>query len=521
MKHLKKIMALVIAMVMMVAGVVAVQAANATISIMSGDTHNYDIYQIFTGDLSGNVLSNIHYGSNAKLPTGKTVGDLVDKTVLDTMAAISGTDAEKAAALKEYADLTKAAAYSVNSGSTVEVPTGYYLIKDKDAIASGDEATLYILEVVGPTEIQRKAGTTESDKTVDDANDSDSTAALNGQGQKSSDYDIGDDVPYHVTATISEKVEEFAVYKIELEDILESGSFESISLDKTKVKIGNDLIGTFAENENFTVDATWNTDPTEAGFKVTFTFTAKTGKTLASLANKVIAIDFTAKLDEGAKIGDAGNKNTLKTRYSNNPNSSDSWGTIPDKVVITFTYKVIVNKVDQDNNALGNAGFTLYKVSKADAEAGVPDANATDAASKNAYWATKALANGTWADNTPAANKTSFSFEGVDDGYYVLCETTTPAGYNTVDPQVFYITGTHDADGITLTDLTGTKLNGSDITFTKDTREGSLTATIKNNQGTTLPETGGIGTTIFYVIGAILVLGAGILLVTRRRVSAN
>ena len=494
----------------------SVAFADVAISIKSGDTHNYAIYQIFTGDLAdGGVLSNVKYGTNAKLPNGKSVGDLVDKTVLDTIAAITGTDEEKAEALSAYADLTGTAAYNVSSGSTVNVPTGYYLIKDKDAItAEGDEATLYIVQVVGPTEIVRKAGTTTSDKTVDDVNDSDTTdTTANLKKQTSADHDIGDDVPFHLSATLSEKVDQYDTYKITFEDILEEGKFDAIGT--LTEKLGNADI---ADTEDYTVARTELTAPTKDGFKIQYVFTPKEGKTLDSLKGKTITIDFTAKLGKGAVIGNPGNHNTLKLTYSNNPNNTDE-GKTTDKVVTVFTFKIVVNKVDQDSNPLANAGFTLYKVSKADAEAGV---TGVDAAAKNAAWAAKAIKTWTTSAVTPtgASVASQFNFEGLDDGYYVLCETTTPAGYNTWDPQAFKVEATHTQAEITA--LTGTKLNDGDtITFTSNTGAGSLTTTIKNQQGATLPSTGGIGTTIFYVAGSIMVLAAAILLITKRRMGAN
>ena len=103
----------------------------------------------------------------------------------------------------------------------------------------------------------------------------------------------------------------------------------------------------------------------------------------------------------------------------------------------------------------------------------------------------------------------------------VLVETTTPDGYNTLDPQVFVIQATHggaENQGITLDALSGEKVTG-EIVLTRDTAdEDALKATIRNQKGAILPSTGGTGTTMFYIAGAVLVLLACVLLVTRRRV---
>ena len=120
------------------------------------------------------------------------------------------------------------------------------------------------------------------------------------------------------------------------------------------------------------------------------------------------------------------------------------------------------------------------------------------------------------------AEGTTFTFSGLDDGNYRLTETKTPAGYNTIDPIEFTITAEHDvlSDSPALKSLSGNATTG-EITFTSNTTEGSLSADVVNKAGATLPETGGIGTTIFYVLGSVLLVGAAVLLITKKRMSAQ
>ena len=117
---------------------------------------------------------------------------------------------------------------------------------------------------------------------------------------------------------------------------------------------------------------------------------------------------------------------------------------------------------------------------------------------------------------------TIFTFSGLDDGYYRLTETKALEGYNKLEsPIEFTISATHDENSSDpkLTDLTGNVTSG-EATFTSSLTgetDGSLTTNVVNKSGTQLPSTGGIGTTIFYVVGGILMVGAAILLITKKR----
>ena len=123
-----------------------------------------------------------------------------------------------------------------------------------------------------------------------------------------------------------------------------------------------------------------------------------------------------------------------------------------------------------------------------------------------------------------------FTFSGLDDGIYRLKETVTPAGYNTIEDIEFTITAAHDTESVdpklTALNVTGAKYIDEEgqelvdlgtVTFTPDLTAGSLTTVVENVGGTQLPETGGIGTTIFHVLGGLLVAGAVIILVMRFR----
>lgn len=99
-----------------------------------------------------------------------------------------------------------------------------------------------------------------------------------------------------------------------------------------------------------------------------------------------------------------------------------------------------------------------------------------------------------------------------------MTETVTPDGYNSIDPIEFTVTADHDilSDNPALNSLNGNVTTG-EISFTPNTTEGSLNTTVMNQKGSTLPSTGGAGRVLIYVVGAILVLGAGVVIIARKR----
>ena len=156
----------------------------------------------------------------------------------------------------------------------------------------------------------------------------------------------------------------------------------------------------------------------------------------------------------------------------------------------------MINKIDSEGNPLQGAEFTLEKVLS-------DGSTKTVGVIKN-------------------AEGTTFTFKGLDDGDYILKETQTPEGYNTISDIKFTITANHDvlSDAPELKDLTGNKVSG-EITLTPNKTEGSLTSDIVNKKGSELPETGGMGTTVMYLVGGVLVAGAALLLITKRRMDAD
>ena len=501
MKHAKKLASLLLALVMVFAlATTAFAAENTTISAPEGSTRTYDVYQIFTGDLHEGVLSNIKWGKNG---TG-TEGTAVDQTTLDALAAVNGkSDTEKLTEIQKYVKLDSEKFGTVSNGNPLTVPTGYYLIKDNGPVNDGEAYSLYVVQVVGPTTISPKVGTTTSDKKVKDTNDS--AANSTTDWQDSADYDIGDAVPFKLSATIAQDYANYTHgYKLTFHDKEDAGL--SFNKNSVKVYVDGTLITTGYEvvTEGLTDGCT---------FEVRF---ANLKEITSVNAGSVISVEYTSTLNKQAVIGSTGNKNTSHVTYTNNPNDEQAGedGETPDDVVIVFTYKTIVNKVTKN---------PAYDASKDTGKTGTDsDGDKEFIPLTGAEFRLEKYNKETdkWEAITVVKNQegTVFTFSGLDDGKYRLTETTTPAGYNTVDPIEFTVTAEHDV----LSDnpsLSGNATNGA-LTFTSNTTEGSLTADVVNNSGSTLPETGGMGTTIFYVLGGILAVTAIVLLVTKKRMNS-
>lgn len=489
MKHMKKLASLLLALVMVFALATTAFAADTTITAPAGSTRTYDVYQIFTGDLAGGVLSNVKWGKNG---TG-TVGEAVSQETLDALAAVNSlSDTEKLAEISKYVNLNSEKFGTVSNGSHLTAPTGYYLIKDNGPVGDGEAYSLYVVQVVGPTTISPKVGTTTSEKKVDDKNDSNTTRD-EVKWEDSADYDIGDDVPFQLKATIAQDYDNYKVYKLTFHDKESAGL--TFKPDTVVVKIDD----TTVDSNKYEVVTTGLTD--DDTFEVRFADL----KSTAAKAGSVITVEYSSTLNDQAALGSTGNPNTMHITYSNNPNDDQGGenGKTPDDTVIVFTYKVVANKVTKNPAyveggtepkyiSLKGAGFTLYK--------------------KNASGEYVAVGSEVKGDEM-----TTFEWKGLDDGDYKISETTTPAGYNTIADIEFTITAEHEvlSDNPTLTSLSGGDK------FTGKVETGALSANIENNKGSTLPETGGMGTTIFYVLGSVLVIGAAVLLITKKRMGAS
>lgn len=514
MKKMKRFAAIAAATVMAVSMTVATAsftafAAGADISVTDAKAnHTYTIYQIFTGTYSNGVLSNVELGSsvastsalvtalkgNATLNAIPEIVALTDvssaQDIADAMSKISSSKGAETAGGHSTADeLATVLAGIVTTGTTAtngsftNVENGYYLITDSITTIDTDQSvSRHILAVEGDTNITLKQSVPTVEKKVKDVDD---TTGDITDWQDSSDMDIGDVVDFKLTGTLPEDYAAYDNYYYKFTDTLSAG----LDFDASSVVVT-------AGDQTLTKDTDYTITTSANGFNIEIT-DLKTANPALTNASTVV-VTYKATLNENAVIGATGNPNKVDLTYSNNPNKesdgtpSDDTGKTPEDTVIVFTYEADVNKVDPNGAPLTGANFALYKKGT--------DGN---------YSLVKEITTDT----------STFEFKGIDAGEYKLVETKTPTPeYNKIDDVYFTVAATHDvtSEAPQLLTLT-TSVTAGNATFASDKTTGKVSTTIENKKGSTLPETGGIGTKIFTVAGGTIVLGAGVLLITKKR----
>lgn len=510
MKNMKKLFALMLAVLMLLSVACFASAENTatktfTITVNSNDpdyTHSYDVFQIFTGtyDETSNTLSNMGWGANG---TGTTDDEL--NAALDAINDLptNASDTEKLEVITKYCNMGTPY-QNIQSGESVEVPAGYYLIRDAGSL-NGEYAayTTFVVQVVDNVVISAKSVKPSVDKQVLDEIDDAETGSTTGWGE-SADHAINEEFQFKLIATLPGSVDydAYETYKLVFHD--------TMSTHLTFDRIDSVTIGGVDASEG-SYSTTAGKDVRDWTLTIDDVFTASSTERLDLKNGTMVEVIYTAHLNENAVVSDGetatlsdANVNKVFLQYSNNPNwdgnGDEELGQTTEDSVWVFTYDVKYAKVDENGVALSGAGFTLYqgenavKLSKREEPVEDTDVYYVDP-------------KGTVTEiTTNAAGK--FVIEGLDAGTYTLRETTTPAGYNTCEDLTVTIEAKHaETDAENSAEVTLTETNGNNK--------------IENKKGATLPETGGIGTTIFYVAGGVLVLLAIVLLVTKRRVGEN
>ena len=478
MRNTKTLVGLLLALVMVFA-VSAVMAEGETGSITINDAvvgQTYTLYQIL--DLESYNASANAYAYKATTAWNTFINsDAIKGTYVevDAQGYVTWKDGADAAAFAKATQKYAKDNSIANQGSVTATTTtvsftgldlGYYLVDTT-------LGTLCSLDTTNPNvTMEEKNEVPTNVKTVEE----DST----GKYGEKNDADIGQTVNFKSTITAQAGAENYVFHDKMSEGLTYTGV------------TGITLNGAVVAESNYEVTA-----PAADGDTFDVTFTQAFCDTLK--ANDKIVVSYTATLNEKAVIAGAGNPNTSKVSYGvKDGTTSEPSGTTPPSETTTYTWDLDVLKYanGDESKVLKDAEFVLLNSAKTKV--------ATIVNGKVTGWAdVPAAVDGTiaWPTNTvlTTGENGKIEIDGLDADTYYLREVKAPAGYNKLPDDVSIV-------------ITGaTKGDNDELTYT------TVLAKVNNQSGTELPSTGGIGTTIFYVAGGVLVIGAAALLIAKRK----
>ena len=497
MKHARKLTSLLLALVMVFALATTVFAdepgttttpVTGTITVDNPKSETtYTAYKIFGVTYKGD---NYSYTIEKSSPWFGTVEGYAAGL---TLTQVNGTDTFVVTITDDFSAPHFAAALSTAlKAASTPITGGKELTAGTDGkpTATGLELGYYF--VTSSSGALCSLDTTKPNVTIYDKNDMPFEKEVSTPSA-----DVGQDVTFTITGEVPEHTA-FTTYTYEITDTMSNGlTFKGNTI---KVKIGDsDLANT---------DYTLTTVPGE-NEKFTFKLSINDVKKYTVGDRIVVTYDATVNDQAIAEIS----KNHAVLKYSNDPNTNELGTSVPQEVPV-YTSKIVIDKYEtgNENKKLPGAIFVLYK--RGAGTATVPTSGDYDTVTDNSTttyyprsyykytyatatedakveWVENQVDATAWETNTDGAA----TFGGLADGTYYLVETKAPAGYN-------QLTGPVEVPVNGATQLTAT-------------------AKVENKAGTELPSTGGMGTTIFYVLGAVLVVGAGVLLVTKKRMSQS
>ena len=522
-KTIKKLLAALLAVAMVCAMAIPAFAYNPgeTEENLNG-THGYSAFQIFKGVISKDnpTLSGVDWGQNitepdiflANLKNDPTIGEKFEtaataQEVLAVISQWSNSDDNSIAFarvvcsyLYPNADAKPEPVITDHTGGINIPKSGYYLIVDTTYFNPGDYYHAYnsffllnVPQVPYVVPINRKVVKPTVEKEVYDNQDGANEAGFGS----SADHAINEEFQFKLTATLPANPDRaydyYDEYMVTFCDTLSAG----ITFDRwDTVVINNGGADIPIPAENYYSDVS-NQDLT---LSIEDVKTCAPGLNLNNGAT--ITVTYTAHLNEKATVNTAGgasnteNKNSVYLIYSNNPRSSAFFDRTPESAVCVYTYQLNNTKYHDDDtqgNELEGAGFKLY--SDADCK------NEVELYQDGEFYYPIKNATGKEAVEMKSAANGQFNVKGLDAGTYYLKETTPPKDYNACADKKIVISATHTEYNVILSG------------------ESNLNNKIINKKagGITLPSTGGIGTTIFYVVGGGLMVAAIVLLVTKKR----
>ena len=529
-KTIKKLLAALLAVAMVCTMAIPAFAYNFGETEEDLNTkHEYTAFQIFTGDVEGNniddfKISNVEWGSSIAHPN-EFLAQLTEDLTIGGEFKTNFTPQEAVAVISKWGDSDDNSIafarcvcnYVYSDGDStpviqglhtggIKVPKpGYYLIVDTSPFSEGDSYHAYNSFLLKVTKaeyvfnINYKVVKPTVEKKVYDNQDGTSEAGF----YSSADHAINEKFQFQLIAKLPASKDNgraydyYDKYTVCFNDTLSDG----ITFDKLdKVEIAN------VDGVNPQVIDADNYTRTPNGSQ-SFKLSIDNVKTCARAANldlnkgATITVTYTAHLNETAYVntagGDTKNKNRVYLEYSNNPRIDTSLDHTHESEVCVYTYQ-LNNTKHQDSETgpvLAGAGFRLYSD-----EACTPEQEVRLYKEGNFYFPIKdATDKAQDAVQMISGQDGQFNVRGLDAGTYYLKETKTPDDYSACPDKEIVISATHDVYNVSLA--------------------GNLSNKIINKKagGITLPSTGGIGTTIFYVVGGGLMVAAIVLLVTKKR----
>ena len=559
MKMVKKLTGIIMAFAVIMLSTMSAFAANPETEreILS---HEFNAYQIFTATgVEDKYLTDVEWGNmfggtrqrNLFLNSIKTSDDFKVGGVNIFADCEEADDVARALAdYDDYSDIAKAFASHAydyanvtfggpyKNGDTIS-SAGYYLFEDTTTkgvtnpvilkMAADSKVHIEVKASVPQVEKKVKENTYDTDyasKTIY-AEINGSKIPLNyGKGYNDvADYCIGDSVPFELIGTIPENFDEFKSYYYAFNDTLSKGlTFTAADAAATTVSLYDVKSGRYS----------FVTDVTDA-FDVDFSVNRRTGETTLTVVcddilkaipeltvNSVLIVNYNATLNDSAVVGFDGNTNEVYLEYSNNPNTPTSHGETPTDKVIVFTYELDVNKYDTASKPLEGAEFYLLNA-------------------KGEYYSSSSTTGSYWVKNEADAELIRsdkngvFSVRGLDKGEYALREKNAPTGFKVLAHDIEFTIAAKILPDIdddraqnlnttakdALIDFAATLDSDPDNAVTdfkvSEVSDATVTIDIVNTKAYDLPGTGGIGTTIFYVAGGVLVAAAIVLIVVKRR----
>ena len=533
-KAIKKLLAALLAVAMVCAMAIPAFAENSEGDVDSH--HTYSAFQIFKGDVEGNnikdfKISNVDWGSNiinnsddflTQLKGADTIGTLFTKAnsaqdVLEVISQWHDSDDYSIAFARfvcHYLYSNDAnPTYVVRAGSNAltipEAKAGYYLFVDTTDFSKDDSYHSYNSFLLMVTKgnwnvpITPKAEKPTVEKKVYDNPDGTSTGGFGS----SADHAINEKFQFQLTATLPDSTNRAYDYYDKYSVIFHDTLSDGITYDKDD-ELDSVVIKSNGNTYNITDSSKYTIDTTDLESQNSFVVNIDV-KACAKDAGfdlndgATITVTYTAHLNDKAYVNIAGgstsNINKVYLTYSNNPKDESSIGKTPESTpVYVYTYQLNNTKYHDDdnpNNVLAGAGFRLYS---------------DEACHDEDEIKLKMNDDGTYSRDFSTEGKGvemisgqdgQFNVKGLDAGTYYLKETKTPDGYSACKVIPVTIKADHSRND-------QVNLEGSNLT--------NDIVNIKAG-GITLPSTGGIGTTIFYVVGGGLMVAAIVLLVTKKR----